>query len=103
MGYSENWKILEDIIIEFRKKRLPVPYTVMTDLKAAKTMIKLMHTENSKGETALQTEQYLRNVESYLVTEAQKYFPPERIDEWLRLLDEAIVETCECVKEKVKE
>jgi len=103
MGHSETWKILEEIIIEFRKKGLAVPATVMTDLKAAKTMIKLMDTETGKSEMAPQTEQYLRNVESYLITEAQKHFPPERIDEWLRRLDEAIVETCECVKEKVKE
>lgn len=103
MGYSETWKILEDIIIEFRKKGLTVPATVMTDLKAAKTMIRLMDAETGKGELASQTEQYLRNVESYLITEAQKHFPPERIDEWLRRLDEATVETCECLKEKVKE
>ena len=103
MGYSENWKILEDIIIEFRKKGLTVPITVMTDLKAAKTMIKLMDTETGKGEMAPQTEQYLRNVESYLITEAQKQFPPERIDEWLRRLDAATVETCRCVRGDVKE
>jgi hypothetical protein len=102
MGYSETWKILEQIIIEFRKKGSPVPATVMTDLKAAKTMIELMDAETGKGEIAPQTEQYLRNVESYLITEAQKHFPPERIDEWLRRLDVATVETCGCVKGDVK-
>ena len=103
MGYSETWKILEDIIIEFRKKGLTIPVTVMTDLKAAKTMIKLMDAETGKGEMAPQTEQYLRNVESYLITEAQKDFPSDRIDEWLRRLDKATVETCGCVKEEAKE
>ena len=103
MGYSETWKILEDIIIEFRKKGLTVPATVMTDLKAAKTMIKLMEAETGKGEMAPQTEQYLRNVESHLITEAQKHFPPDHIDEWLRRLDEATVETGRCVSEKLKE
>jgi hypothetical protein len=103
MGYSETWKILEDVIIGFRKKGLPVPATVMTDLKAAKTMIKLMDAETSKGEMAPQTEQYLRNVESYLVTEAQKHFPPESIDDWLRRLDEATVGTCGCLREKAIE
>ena len=103
MGYAETWKILEDIIIEFRKKGLTVPVMVMTDLKAAKTMIKLMDAETGKGEMAPQTEQYLRNVESYLITEAQKHFPPELIDEWLRRLDAATVETCGYVRERVKE
>ena len=92
MGYSETWKILEDIIIEFRKKGLTIPVTVMTDLKAAKTMIKLMDAETGKGETAPQTEEYLRNVESYLITEAEKNFPSDRIDEWLRRLDKATTE-----------
>src|SRR4030066_796887 len=103
MGYSETWKILEDIIIEFRKKGLTIPVTVMTDLKAAKTMIKLMDAETGKGEMAPQTEEYLRNVESYLITEAGKNFPSDRIDEWLRRLDRATVETCGCGKEKAKE
>ena len=103
MGYSETWKLLEDIIIEFRKKGLPVPATVMTDLKAAKTMIKLMDAETGRGEMAPQTEQYLRNVESYLITESQTHFPPELIDEWLRRLDSATLETCACVREERKE
>jgi hypothetical protein len=103
MGYSETWKILEGIIIEFRKKGLTIPVVVMTDLKAAKTMIKLMDAETGKGEMAPQTEQYLRNVESYLVTEAQKIFPPERIDEWLRRLDKATIEECGCIREEAKE
>ena len=103
MGYAETWKILEEIIIELRKKGLTIPVTVMTDLKSAKTMIKLMEAETGKGEMAPQTEQYLRNVESYLITEAEKHFSPERIDEWLRRLDQATVEVCGCVEEEVKE
>jgi hypothetical protein len=102
MGYAAVWKILEEIIIEFRKKGSPVPVTVMNDLKSAKTMIKLMNVDTSRGDMAPKVEQYLANVEGYLVTEAQKNFPPERIDEWLRRLDEASVETCECTEE-VKE
>jgi len=97
MGYMENWKILEGIIVEFRKKGLTIPPPVMTDLKAAKTMIELMDTETGKGEMAPQAEQYLRNVESYLITEAQNVFPSEHIDEWLRRLDRATVETCSCI------
>ena len=101
VGYSETWKILEEVIIEFRKKGLAVPVMVMTDLKSAKTMIKLMDAETGKGEMAPQTEQYLRNVESYLITEAQKHFP-ERIDDWLRRLDKASVEICNYVKDEAK-
>ena len=102
MGYPETWKILEDIIIELRKIGSAMPEKVMMDLKAAKTMIKLMDAETGKGEMAPQTEQYLRNVEIYIITEAQKHFPPERIDQWLRQLDGATLAACGCVREESK-
>jgi hypothetical protein len=95
VGYSENWKILEEIIIEFRKKSLPVPENVMSDLKSAKTLIKLMDSDSrGQGEIAPKVEQYLSSVEAYVVTEAQKSFPPERIDEWLRRLSGSSCDVC---------
>ena len=87
MGYSETWKILEEIIIEFRKKNLPVSESVMKDLKSAKTLIKLMDTGEDRGEISPKVETFLANLEANLVTEAQKTFPPERIDGWLRRLE----------------
>jgi len=103
MGYSAVWKVLEDIIIEFRKKGLTVPATVMNDLKSAKTMIKLMDAvDNDRGEMAPKLEQYLASVEGYLITEAQKSFPPERIDEWLKRLDTASCDAC-AVETQAKE
>lgn len=74
----------------------------MTDLKAAKTMIKLMDAETDKCELSPQTEQYLKNVEIHLVNEAQKHFQPERVDEWLRRLSSATVGTCSCLRETPK-
>jgi hypothetical protein len=61
----------------------------MDDLKSAKTMIKLWETGDHRGEIGPKVEQYLSSVEAYLVTEAQKTFPPERIDAWLRRLEES--------------
>lgn len=103
MGYSATWKVLEDIIIEFRKKGLTVPITVMNDLRSAKTMIKLMDAvDRDRGEMAPNLEQYLNNVEGFLITESQKSFPAEHIDEWLRRLDAASCDTC-TVEPKAKE
>jgi hypothetical protein len=95
MGHLAVWKVLEEMIIEFRKKRLPIPATVMNDLKSARTMIKIMNVDESRGEAAQKIEEYLGNVESYLVTEAQKKFAAEYIDDWLRRLEEASCEICE--------
>jgi hypothetical protein len=94
LGYSETWKILEEIIIELRKKGNPAPESVMNDLKSAKTLIKLMETGEDRGEISPKIEQYLSSVEANLVTEAQKSFPSEKIDEWLRRLEGSSCETC---------
>jgi hypothetical protein len=95
MGYEAVWKILEEIIIELRKKGLATPQKVLNDLKSAKVFMKIMDaSEKDRGETAPKIEQYLGSVEAYLITEAQKTFPPARIDEWLRRLEEASCVTC---------
>jgi len=95
MGYLAMWKVLEEIITEFRKKQLPIPEKVMNDLKAAKTMIKIVNADSGHGENNLKIEEYLGSVEAYLVIEAQKHFAPEHIDQWLKRLETANCETCE--------
>ena len=102
MSHLAVWKALEEMIIEFRKKGLPVPVTVMNDLKSARTMIKIVNVDEGRGETIQKIEEYLGNVESYLVTEAQEKFEPEYIDEWLRRLEEVSCETCEEKAEKTR-
>jgi hypothetical protein len=99
MGYTATWRILEDIIIELRKKGVTIPSNVMTDLKSAKLMINISQAEGSTGEVTQKVEEYLANVEGYLITEAEKTFGSERVDEWLRRLEAAICEVCE-VKEQ---
>ncbi len=95
MSYSARWKILEGMIVEFRKKGLEVSQTILNDLKSAKVLITIMSAdEKDRGETAPKIDEHLGSVEAYLVTEAQKAFPPAKVDEWLRRLDEASCEIC---------
>jgi hypothetical protein len=100
MAYLAVSKVLEEIIIEFRKKGLSIPAAVMNDLKSARTMIKIMDADAGHGETSRKVEEYLGTVEAYLVTEAQKHFAPEHIDNWLKRLEKANYETC---KEEAEE
>jgi hypothetical protein len=104
MGYEAVWKVLEEIIIELRKKGVATPPRVMNDLKSAKVLMKILDaSESDRGETAPKIEQYLGSLEAYLVTEAQKTFAPARIDEWLRRLEEASCDTCQtCRVEREK-
>jgi len=105
MGYEAVWKVLEEIIIELRKKGVVTPPRIMNDLKSAKILIKIMDvSEKDRGETAPKIEQYLGSLEAYLITEAQKIFAPARIDKWLRRLEETSCDKCQTcgVGEEVK-
>lgn len=67
----------------------------MSDLKSARTLIMLMNADSrGQGEIGPKVEGYLSSVEANLVTEAQKNFPPERVDEWLRRLEGSCCEAC---------
>jgi hypothetical protein len=89
MNYLAAWKILENLIADFRKKGHPVPTEIMSNLKAAKTAIKISKADECYGESAQKIEEYLANLEAYLISEGQKAFGNEYADEWLRRLDEA--------------
>ena len=84
------WKVLEEIIIEFRKKELPVPQKIMEDLRSAKVMINMADADEKRcAETNPKILECLGTVEIYLVSEAQKSFSSETIDKWLKQLETA--------------
>jgi hypothetical protein len=96
MGHNmAYWKLLEDMLIALKKRGVPIPVNIMEDLRAAKSMIKLSCMENSRGEAIQKAEEYTANVEAYLVTETQKTFGAEIVDQWLRRLEEANAEVWE--------
>ena len=104
MGYEAVWKVLEEIVIELRKKGVETPPNVMNDLKSAKILMKVLDaSESDRGETAPKIEQYLGSLEAYLVTTAQKKFPPARIDTWLKRIETANCNMCQtCSVETTK-
>jgi len=84
------WKVLEEIMINFRKKELPIPQRIMDDLRSAKVMINVIDSdENGCVETDPKITEYLGNVEAYLISEAPKNFSAETIDKWLNQLEKA--------------
>jgi len=96
MGHNmATWKLLEDMMIELKKKGVAIPANVMEDLRAAKSMIKLACNENSHGEVIQKAEEYAANVEAYLINQAQETFGSDTADQWLRRLEEANAEVCE--------
>jgi hypothetical protein len=82
--------------VALKKKGVNVPENIMGDLRSAKSMIKLHCTQIQGGGDVLQkAEELTANVEAFLVTEAQKVFDSEKVDFWLRRLEEANAEICE--------
>lgn len=90
MGHNlATWKTLEDMMIELKKKGVAIPENVMEDLRSAKSMIKLACTQGSHGDEVMKTEEYMANVEAYLVNEGQRVFGSKHVDGWLMRLEEA--------------
>ena len=100
MGHNmASWKLLEEMIIELKKKNVAVPENIMGDLRSAKSMIKLHCTQAiGAGDVIEKAEELTANVEAYLVTEGQKVLGPEKVDSWLIRLEQANLEACEAPK-----
>ena len=89
MSHTATWKILEELMIELRKKGAIVPPNVLNELKSAKLMIMISESAGSKGDAEQKVEEYLGSVESSLINEAQKILSSETVDRWLRRIEEA--------------
>jgi hypothetical protein len=89
MGNIAVWKVLEEMIADFREKKMDIPAKVMNDLKSARTTLKILKVEPSNSETLQKIDQYMMKVESYLVSEGQKKLGFTYVDEWLNRLDDA--------------
>ncbi len=102
MGHTmASWKILEDLLIELKKKGVAIPANVINDLRSAKSMINLGCTEDAHGgDVILKAEEYSANVEAFLVEEAQKVLGAEQTNQWLKRLEEANFGVCEQPKKE---
>jgi hypothetical protein len=89
MGHVAVWKILENMIADFREKGMEIPSEIMEDLKSAKTTLRILKVEPANPETFEKIDRYLMKVESYLVSEGQKKLGFTYVDEWLNRLDKA--------------
>jgi hypothetical protein len=103
MSHVAKSRIIEEIIIELRRKGLEIPPNVMSNLKSARTLMKVEKVDSKdQGETDPKIDQYISSVEAYAITEANRHFPGEKVDKWLTALDLASCDTCVTI-EKPKE
>jgi len=97
-------RLLEDIILELRRKGMEIPANVMSDLKSARTLMKLEKTDAPiPGESEPKIDKYLATVEAYLMSEADKHFSAEQVQRWMAGLDLASCDTCVTVTKRKEE
>jgi len=94
MSHIAKSRILEEIIIALRKKDQIIPENVMKDLKSARTMMTITATKSDLEETEPKIDNYLKKAEAYLIIEADKHLPPEKVQNWLTQLDISSCEQC---------
>jgi hypothetical protein len=88
MGYLSVWKVLEEMLIDIRRRGIQIPTNVFNDLKYARTLINVLKADPSKLDTGQKIEECLNGVESYLISEGQK-FGDKYVEEWIRKLEDA--------------
>jgi hypothetical protein len=89
LPYEEVWRVLENLIAEFRKRGEPVPSEIMEDLRSAKSLISISRADPSQSKDTVQIEVYLENVESHLISRAQEKFGTEFVEQWMDKIVEA--------------
>ena len=90
MGHEEVWKILDSLIVEFRRRGETIPINVIEDLRSAKTLMQVLRADTKHVENVPSIEMYLGNVESYLIFTAHQKFGAEFAESWMKKLREAI-------------
>jgi len=89
MSYLSVWKVLDQIVADFRKRGTVIPDKTMSDLKTARTLLNTLKTPQESSETIVQIEACLANVEAYLISEGEKRLGKQYADHWLKRIDEA--------------
>jgi hypothetical protein len=97
MSYETKSKTLEQIIIALKKKDIEIPINILSDLQSARTLLKVQNTDSCSLEgTEPKIGEYLGNVEAFVISEAEKIFPPEKVDQWLSSIDMAMSSCQSC-------
>lgn len=90
MGYLTAWKVLDEVIKDFRKRGITIPTNIVSDLRFVKTLIDVLKADPSSLEVRKRIEEYICNIEAYLISEGQERIGNKWVGEWIKRLDEAI-------------
>jgi len=89
MDYLAAWKVLEEMIVDFRKRGVPIPANIISDLRHVRTLINVLGADPSRSDIGQKVEKYLCSLEAYLISQGQERFGAVYVEKWLKRLDEA--------------
>jgi len=89
LNYYALWKLMADLIRELKRRGESIPPQVMDDLRSAKTMLEIAKIDRSNVEVTMRIEEYLNNLESYLLPLAREKLGEEHIDKLMKDIAEA--------------
>jgi hypothetical protein len=89
MDHSAVWKVLEKIIMDFKKREVNIKEDLISELRHTKTLINILKADPFNIDLSGQVKENLRNLESQLITEGETRFGNKYTKKWLKQLDEA--------------
>ena len=72
MSHIATWKILENLMLELKKKGVTIPPNVINDLRSAKLMIKISESPGSTGYVSQKLDEYLGTLNRILLVKHKK-------------------------------
>ena len=101
MGYLDAWKVVEEMIVDLRRRGILIPSDTMTELQSAKTLIHVLEADTAQANVTQEIDNCLFNVESYIMSKGQMAFGPEYIEKWFTRLDQ-VKEASEVTRKEPK-
>lgn len=100
MGYTSVWKVLDEMIADFRRRGVVIPPGIVSNMTTAKATIKLVQKNPECAEELRKVDQYLGNVQICLFSEGERKFGQKYTAKWLHRIDEASRKVSDEEKEK---
>ena len=83
------WRLMADLIRDLRRRGESIPPQIMNDLRSAKTMIEIARIDRSNPNVIVRIEEYLNNLESYLLPLAREKLGQTYVDMLMEKIAEA--------------
>jgi len=89
LNYHALWKLMSDLIRDLKRRGESVSPQIMNDLRSLKTMIEIARIDRSNPEVLRRIEDYMNNIESYLLPIARERLGQEYVDALMKKIVEA--------------